>query len=73
MRANARREIGPCHTGTRSVALRAEGFSVLTFWFFCVKTKELTSAAMSGQNISLNEPMSLHFLNIILSKPYHHH
>jgi hypothetical protein len=32
----------------RELAQRAEGFSVLTFWFFCVKTKEVAPAAMSG-------------------------
>jgi len=34
-------------------------FSVLTFWFFCVKTKEVAPAAMSGENTSFKRKTSL--------------
>jgi hypothetical protein len=44
---------GPTENRAGSVACGQKVFSVLTFWFFCVKTKELAPAAMSGQNVLL--------------------
>jgi len=46
---NARK--GPTENRAGSWPCGQKVFSVLTFWFFCVKTKELAPAAMSGQNI----------------------
>jgi hypothetical protein len=38
----------------REQALRQKVFSVLIFCYFFIKKKVVASAAMSGQNISLN-------------------
>jgi hypothetical protein len=40
---------GPTENRAGSWPCGQKVFSVLIFWFFCVKTKELAPAAMSGK------------------------